>query len=189
VREDTTEDDELWTVGRVCLWPNCLYTGKFEWRVPIDDERTLHVAWFNDPVPGAAPFEQARIPYWHGPIRDPQTGRWITSHVMNQDFVAWIGQGAVADRTREHLGESDRGVILLRRRMLEEAAVAARGGDPKAVIRDASKNQRLALPTIRAGRGAPARPPDGPRPMVFHAGQPREIVDEMRRIWAERSAG
>ena len=52
VREDTTEDDELWTVGRVCLWPNCLYTGKFEWRVPIDDERTLHVAWFNDPVPG-----------------------------------------------------------------------------------------------------------------------------------------
>jgi 5,5'-dehydrodivanillate O-demethylase len=56
VREDTTEADELWTVGRVCLWPNCLYTGKFEWRVPIDDERTLHVAWFNDAVPGDAPF-------------------------------------------------------------------------------------------------------------------------------------
>ncbi len=26
IREDTTEHDELWTVGRVCLWPNCLYT-------------------------------------------------------------------------------------------------------------------------------------------------------------------
>jgi 5,5'-dehydrodivanillate O-demethylase len=189
VREDTTEEDELWTVGRVCLWPNCLYTGKFEWRVPIDDERTLHVAWFNDPVPGAAPFEQPRIPYWHGPIRDPVTGRWITSHVMNQDFVAWIGQGAVADRTQEHLGESDRGVILLRRRMLEEASVVARGGDPKAVIRDASKNARLPLPTIREGRGAPVRPADGPRPMVFHAGQPREIVEEMKRIWIERSQG
>ncbi len=47
--------------GRVCLWPNCLYTGKFEWRVPIDDENTLHVAWFNDPVPGPEPFEQERI--------------------------------------------------------------------------------------------------------------------------------
>jgi 5,5'-dehydrodivanillate O-demethylase len=187
VREDTTEDDELWTVGRVCLWPNCLYTGKFEWRVPIDDERTLHVAWFNDPVPGAAPFEQARIPYWHGPIRDPQTGRWLTSHIMNQDFVAWIGQGAVADRTLEHLGESDRGVILLRRRLLEEADIAARGGDPKAVVRDPAKNQRLPLPTIREGRGAPVRPADGPRPMVFHAGQPLEIVEEMKRIWAERS--
>jgi 5,5'-dehydrodivanillate O-demethylase oxygenase subunit len=187
VREDTTEDDELWTVGRVCLWPNCLYTGKFEWRVPIDDERTLHVAWFNDPVPGAAPFEQARIPYWHGPIRDPATGRWITSHVMNQDFVAWMGQGAIADRTKEHLGESDRGVILLRRRILEEAEVVARGGDPKAVIRDAAKNHRLPLPTIREGRGAAVRPPDGPRPMVFHAGQPREIVEDMRRVWAERT--
>jgi 5,5'-dehydrodivanillate O-demethylase oxygenase subunit len=187
VREDTTEDDELWTVGRVCLWPNCLYTGKFEWRVPIDDTRTLHVAWFNDPVPGAAPFAQGRIPYWHGPIRDAETGRWITSHVMNQDFVAWIGQGAVADRTKEHLGESDRGVILLRRRMLEEAAIVARGGDPKAVIRDPTKNERLPLPTIRQGRGAPVRPVDGPRPMVFHAGQPSAIVEEMRRIWAERS--
>jgi 5,5'-dehydrodivanillate O-demethylase oxygenase subunit len=187
VREDTTEDDELWTVGRVCLWPNCLYTGKFEWRVPIDDERTLHVAWFNDPVPGPAPFEQLRIPYWHGPIRDPATGRLITSHIMNQDFVAWIGQGAVADRTKEHLGESDRGVILLRRRMLEEADIAARGGDPKAVIRDPAKNHRLALPTIQEGRGAPVRPPDAPRPMLFHAGQPQEIVEEMKRIWAERT--
>jgi len=188
VREDTTENDELWTVGRVCLWPNCLYTGKFEWRVPIDDARTLHVAWFVDPVPGPQPFEQARIPYWHGPIRDPETGRWITSHIMNQDFVAWMGQGAIADRTREHLGESDRGVILLRKRMLEEAAIVARGGDPKAVIRDPARNQRLPLPRIREGRGAPVRPPDAPRPMVFHAGQPPAIVEEMRRVWAERGS-
>jgi 5,5'-dehydrodivanillate O-demethylase len=186
VREDTTEDDELWRVGRVCLWPNCLYTGKFEWRVPIDDERTLHVAWFTDPVPGPEPFEQPRIPYWFGPIRDPQTGRWITSHIMNQDFVAWMGQGAIADRTKEHLGESDRGIILMRRRMLEEAGVVARGGDPKAVIRDAAKNHRLELPTIREGRGAAVRPPDAPRPMVFHVGQPQAIIDDMRRVWAER---
>jgi 5,5'-dehydrodivanillate O-demethylase len=191
VREDTTEEHELWTVGRVCLWPNCLYTGKFEWRVPIDDETTLHVAWFNDPVPGDEPFEQARIPYWHGPIKDAQTGRWITSHIMNQDFVAWIGQGAIADRTREHLGESDRGVILLRKRMLEEAAVVARGGDPKGVIRDPAKNHALGLPrtrqrTVSGASTAPVRP-GAPPPMLFHAGQPREIVEEMQRIWAERS--
>jgi len=187
VREDTTEDDELWTVGRVCLWPNCLYTGKFEWRVPIDDARTLHVAWFNDAVPGDAPFEQAQIPYWHGPITDPASGRFITSHIMNQDFVAWVGQGAIADRTKEHLGESDRGVILLRKRMLEEAAVVARGGDPKAVIRDPSKNVSLPLPRVRTGRGARVAPPGKPRPMLFHAGQPREIVEEIDRIWVERS--
>jgi len=30
------------------------------------------------------------------------TGRWITSHVINQDTVAWVGQGALADRENEH---------------------------------------------------------------------------------------
>ena len=186
VREDTTEEDELWMVGRVCLWPNCLYTGKFEWRVPIDDEHTLHVAWFNDPLPGAAPFEQPRIPYWHGPITDPATGRWITSHVMNQDFVAWAGQGVIADRTKEHLGESDRGLILFRRRMLEEAAVVARGGEPKAVVRDAAKNVKIALPRVRQGRGAPMGvTPARPRPMLWHAGQPRAIAEEIERVWVQ----
>jgi 5,5'-dehydrodivanillate O-demethylase len=171
----------------VCLWPNCLYTAKFEWRVPIDDARTRHVAWFNDPLPGDTPFEQTRIPYWHGPIVDPATGRLITSHIMNQDFAAWIGQGAIADRTQEHLGESDRGVILLRKRMLEEAAIVAKGGDPKGVIRDPAKNVALALPRVRAGRGAPTVAPGKPRPMLFHAGQPRQIAEEIERIWAERS--
>jgi hypothetical protein len=27
------------------------------------------------------------------PIADPLTGRWITTHVMNQDFVAWVETG------------------------------------------------------------------------------------------------
>ena len=37
IREDTTEEDELWTVGRVCLWPNCLFTGTL--RVARADRR------------------------------------------------------------------------------------------------------------------------------------------------------
>jgi 5,5'-dehydrodivanillate O-demethylase len=188
VRADTDEQDELWTVGRVCLWPNGLYTGKFEWRVPIDDETTLHVAWFNDPLPGPEPFEQPRIPCWHAPVKDPVTGRWITSHVMNQDFVAWVGQGAIADRTKEHLGESDRGVIMMRRRLLEDAERVAAGGEPKAVIRDPEKNVCVELPII--GRrffvdGYSAEDSDRrrertpgltlPRDFPFLTGQPEEI--------------
>jgi 5,5'-dehydrodivanillate O-demethylase len=109
---------------------------------------------------------------------------------MNQDFVAWLGQGRIADRTQEHLGESDRGVIVLRRRMLEEAAVAARGADPKGVIRDPALNHRLALPRVRDGAGAAAIFSDatGPRPMIFHVGQPKEIAEEHARVWAERRA-
>jgi len=46
----------------VCLWPNCLYVGHFEWRVPIDDEHTLSVGWFIDELPGDVPFEQDVVP-------------------------------------------------------------------------------------------------------------------------------
>jgi 5,5'-dehydrodivanillate O-demethylase len=197
VRSDTTEDDELWTVGRTCLWPNCLYTGDhFEWRVPIDDENTLSVGWFLDRVPGDRPFEQERIPYWYSPIKDEKTGRWITSHVMNQDFVAWVGQGKTSDRWNEHLGESDRGIIMIRRRLLDDIKLVADGGEPKATIRDEEANQRLWLPRFGGGP-APARPgrangagprADGPRPFAFLAGQPQEIVDEMTAIWQEHAA-
>ena len=47
------------------------------------------------------PFVQDKVPYWHGPLVDEQTGRWISTHIMNQDFIAWAGQGAIADRTQE----------------------------------------------------------------------------------------
>src|SRR5205823_3539493 len=98
------------------------------------------------------------------------------------------GQGRIADRTKEHLGESDRGVILFRKRMLEEAAVVARGGDPKAVVRDPMKNVKLTLPRVRAGRGTPLGvSADRPRPMLWHAGQPQEIVEAYARAWDQRA--
>jgi 5,5'-dehydrodivanillate O-demethylase len=193
VREGQSEDDELWTVGRVCLWPNCLFTGNhFEWRVPVDDTTTLSVGWFFDRVPEEMePFRQERIPWWYGPLTETKTGRWLDSHVMNQDFVAWVGQGTQADRTQEHLGESDRGVILMRKRMLEEAEVVRQGGEPKAVIRDPAANKRVELPIIDrdfflAGYSITdvvegrARGPRYARNFVFQAGQPEEITRAYR---------
>jgi 5,5'-dehydrodivanillate O-demethylase oxygenase subunit len=196
ILEGQPEDDELWTVGRTCLWPNCLFTGAhFEWRVPIDDANTLSVGWFFDRVPtDMEPFSQERIPYWHGAISDPATGRLITSHVMNQDFIAWTGQGAIADRTREHLGESDRGVILMRRRILEEAKVVTGGGEPKGLIRDPAANVCVELPIIgRRGfvDGYSREEMDRRRErtpglqlghdFIFQAGQPDDVRAAYRR--------
>jgi hypothetical protein len=80
--------------------------------VPVDDENTLSVMWHFSRVPRERePFVQNSIPTWQGPIADPATGRWITSHVMNQDFVTWVGQGRIADRSREYLAPSDRGIV------------------------------------------------------------------------------
>jgi hypothetical protein len=37
------------------------------------------------------------------------------AYVNAQDYVAQVGQGSIADRTNEHLGRSDLGVILFRK--------------------------------------------------------------------------
>jgi 5,5'-dehydrodivanillate O-demethylase oxygenase subunit len=152
IRADTNDRDPLWTIGRVCLWPNCLFTGThFEWRVPVDDGTTLSVSWFFSRVPtGREPYAQPddEIPTWHSPIRDPVTGRWITTHIMQQDFVAWVGQGTIADRSKENLGNSDRGIVMMRRQLFNDIEAVAAGKDPKAVIRDPAINHRIALPVV-----------------------------------------
>jgi 5,5'-dehydrodivanillate O-demethylase len=150
VREGGSEQHPLWTVGRLCLWPNALFTGNhFEWRVPIDDTNTLSVTWFFYRVPKERePYVQTRIPYWYSPVHDPATGRLLTSHIMQQDFVAWMGQGVIADRTQEHLGVSDRGIVMMRKRFLSDLDVVAAGGDPKAIVRDPVLNRCIDLPVV-----------------------------------------
>jgi len=150
VRENSDENDPLWTVGRVCLLPNGFFLGEhFEWRVPVDDENTLSVVWSFIRVPvESEPYEQKTIPAWSAPIRDARTGTWITSHVINQDIVSWVGQGRIADRTRENLGASDRGILMLRRQLFADIEAVAAGKDPKGVIRDPEKNRRIELPNI-----------------------------------------
>jgi 5,5'-dehydrodivanillate O-demethylase oxygenase subunit len=188
IREGMSEEDPLWKVGRVCLWPNALFTGDhFEWRVPIDDQNTLSVTWCFSRVPkGREPYVQERIPGWRGPVIDARTGRWISSHVMNQDFVAWIGQGTVTDRTREHLGTSDAGIIMMRQRFLKDIEAIGRGEDPKATIRDPEVNRCVSLPIADRKRlvegMAPeemTRSPLGAGRLaadyVFQAGQPSEV--------------
>src|SRR5579885_360508 len=194
LREGMSETDPLWTVGRVCLWPNALFTGDhFEWRVPIDDHHTLSVAWVFSRVPKERePYVQDRIPAWHGPVREAETGRWISSHIMNQDFVAWVGQGTIADRTQEHLGLSDRGIILMRKRFLSDLEAIGRGEDPKATIRDPERNRAVPLPVaerqalveglrLEELRKHPLLGRQLTEGYPFQLGQP----DEIRRAYAE----
>jgi 5,5'-dehydrodivanillate O-demethylase len=193
MREDTDEHHPMWTVGRVCLWPNGFFLGDhFEWRVPIDDEHTLSIAWMFDRVPNEQePFVQDNIPTWRAPIKDPGSGRWITSHVMNQDFVAWVGQGTIADRTHEHLGKSDRGVVMLRKRLMSDLKAITEGREPSGLIRDPSLNRAVELPIADRAllkNGLPAKelaahPIYGRHQdrFVFQAGQPLSIWHAYRK--------
>jgi 5,5'-dehydrodivanillate O-demethylase len=187
IRTDTTDKDRLWTIGRVCLWPNGLFTGNHvEFRVPVDDENTLSVMWHFSRVPRERePYVQNSIPTWQGPIADPETGRWITSHVMNQDFVTWVGQGRIADRSQEYLAPSDRGIVMIRRRFLNDIEAVKEGRDPKAVIRDPEANRAITLPVAEREKFIDGfehadflRDPFSRRNLqgyIFQTGQPAEV--------------
>jgi 5,5'-dehydrodivanillate O-demethylase len=186
VTEDTDESNPLWTIGRVCLWPNGFFLGDhFEWRVPVDDTHTLSVLWSFIRVPNESePYTQAEIPSWTAPTHDAD-GQWIKSHVMNQDILAWVGQGPIADRSQENLGASDRGIAMIRRRYFEDIEAVAAGRDPKGVIRDAAANQRVVLPSDHRSffqegmsRADYLRHPKWRtllQQFVFHAGQPESV--------------
>jgi 5,5'-dehydrodivanillate O-demethylase len=90
---------------------------------------------------------QARVPVWKSPIQD-ESGRWITSHVINQDIVAWVGQGRIADRTKEHLRSSDVGITLMRQRFFAELEAMAEGKEPGGIIRSANAAACIALPNM-----------------------------------------
>jgi 5,5'-dehydrodivanillate O-demethylase len=146
----------------------------------------LSITWHFSRVPqDREPYVQDKIPTWRGPIAEPGTGRWITSHVMNQDFVTWVGQGRIADRTQEHLSPSDRGIVLVRRRFLGDIEAVEAGKDPKATVRDPAVNQSIALPvaerqTLVGGltREQLMRDPFHRRSLqgyLFQTGQPVEV--------------
>ena len=66
------------------------------------------ITWHFSRVPRERePYVQNSIPTWQGPISDPATGRWITSHVMNQDFVD-LGRPGRDRRPQQELPRAER---------------------------------------------------------------------------------
>jgi 5,5'-dehydrodivanillate O-demethylase len=191
-REGQGEDDPMWTTGRAALWPNGFYLGgHFEWRVPVDDENTLSITWFFTRLPMESEHLAPRKAYWwHAPIMD-ENGRWITSHVINQDIVAWVGQGRISDRTKENLGASDRGIAMIRNRFFDEIEAVSQGRDPKGTLRDPEAAKCVALPiaTPKLFRDGMPRKDYltnwwfAPRLKDFrwHAGQPAHVREAFRR--------
>jgi len=118
------------------------------------------------------------------PLKD-ENGRFITSHIINQDIVAWIGQGRIADRTKENLRSSDIGITMMRRRFFAEMEAVAAGKGPGGVIRSADQARCIALPNIARELNTEgiALADFGKEPLLrprlnefrFHYGQPPEV--------------
>jgi 5,5'-dehydrodivanillate O-demethylase len=135
-----TEEDDDWKHGHPILFPNILLVGSevsctFQFRVPIDDENTLHISLYTwHAAPGSTAPAQDVVPYREVPLRDDE-GRWIVDLVFNQDYMAWVTQGPIAQRDLEKLGESDIGIILFRKMLRTQMDIVRDGGDPLCVFR------------------------------------------------------
>ena len=153
-----SEDSDDWRIGHPIVFPNILAVGNgdpqaryhsFQMRVPVDDAHTLHL-WYNAYLPPTGAYVPprllAKVHTYEVPYLDAQ-GRYIMDNIDGQDMMAWVTQGAVADRTREHLGASDKGVALYRRVLKREMKKVQEGLDPMGVLRDPARNGRIDLPT------------------------------------------
>ena len=116
-------------------------------RVPVDDAHTqVYVVYFtpNDTDVSTAAGE---TPWEYFPIRD-EKGEYRMDFVLVQDAMAWETQGAITDRTQEHLGAGDEGIILLRKVLREQIDIVQKGGEPLGVVREPSKNRLIEFDVI-----------------------------------------
>lgn len=189
-----------WLADRTVVFPNIDGAGGqgsyLTWVVPEDDTHTMLVfrhaitSWNDGAGQRLLPLKslppQDRVPTYrrHATPADargerPGLGSWLVA----QDTVAWLAPGPVADRTREQLGESDRGVIAFRRKLLAEAARVAQGMDPQGIIRDPARNVRITLPGARQnyglrGEGLPGM--TGADDVMLRAFLPPDVPGEIR---------
>ncbi|MEE8494491.1 MAG: hypothetical protein V3S25_10650, partial [Nitrospirales bacterium] len=168
--EGGSEEDTEWKEGHSIVFPNMLRNQGdgfnlrppddggnsigpgFQVRVPIDDETTAHwwvtsyARYGDEPEQGPAD-----PPVYYPPVPDlDEQGQPVWEGLrsnMAQDTAAWITQDAIADRTREHLGRSDEGVILFRQMLEENIRIVQDGGDPMNVLRDPRQNEYIPFVT------------------------------------------
>jgi 5,5'-dehydrodivanillate O-demethylase len=148
--EGEPESIDDWQIGHPILFPVILAVGEehrpmLQIRIPIDDTHTRHLQYITKP---REPNAERPVPPVHVDSLYAPDGRVIADNIPKQDELAWIGQGPITDRTREHLGQSDTGIILFRKVIEEQLDKIERGEDPIGVIRDRAINE----PFIRIRR-------------------------------------
>jgi 5,5'-dehydrodivanillate O-demethylase len=116
-------------------------------RVPVDDAHTQVFVVYFSPSENDHSVADDDTPWEYFPIRNDK-GEYRLEHVLVQDAMAWETQGAPTDRTQEHLGVSDEGIILLRKIFREQIEIVRSGGEPLGLVRDARKNRLIEFDVI-----------------------------------------
>ena len=136
-----------------------VYRHNIQIRVPIDDTHTqVYRVNFIPSASERSPIDQDP-PYEYRPLKSP-AGEYYMDVVSAQDSMAWETQGPITDRTQEHLGAADRGIVMFRKLLREQIDIVAKGGEPMGIVRDPDRNKIIHFDVIneRIGlyRSAPA---------------------------------
>ncbi len=133
--------------GHPLIFPNMLrISAQMHWRVPIDDHRTeiiiVHFRLSEDGR-GVEEGEDPSVEYMAPQVLSE--GEYAMDTFFSHDKMAWETQGSLFDRSKEHLGESDRGIILYRRMLKEQIEIVRKGGEPRGLVHDPEKNVCIEL--------------------------------------------
>jgi 5,5'-dehydrodivanillate O-demethylase len=144
--EGGSEEDNDWKTGHPVLFPNILKVGtSLQIRVIVDDTHTLHMLYNTYHFDGVQVPQQDPVPAYQMPyLKDD--GTFDVSLIIQQDMMAWVTQGTIADRTSEHVGASDRGVMLYRKVFEENLRRIEAGEDPMFIYRDAAHSGSINIP-------------------------------------------
>ena len=119
------------------------------WRMPIDDHntRTFTLKFFPD-ANGKRGNQEKQARPKPAPLMRGTRRQWDMASINGQDNAAQVGQGSLVDRSREHLGHSDRGVILVRKLWKNAIETALRGEDPPNLMRDRAHNRLVHVDVV-----------------------------------------
>jgi 5,5'-dehydrodivanillate O-demethylase len=114
-------------------------------RTPIDDLNTQVYQFRFSPTKDGSLAEQPEDP----PIEYVGTknadGEFHLANFTSQDHMAWETQGPISNRAKEHLGEADRGILMLRKLLREQIQTVQNGGDPVGINMNPSKDEVVQL--------------------------------------------
>ena len=146
--------------------PNVALFGGVHYHVPIDDTHHWKYLLTYDRPPEEIVREQATWQHELLPgyrlTRNPdnrflqdreemRSGRTFIGMGANfrvHDYFATVGEGAIQDRTQEHLGATDKAIATARRILLRAIREVQEGGEPLHVIRDAGANDFSELTAV-----------------------------------------
>jgi 5,5'-dehydrodivanillate O-demethylase oxygenase subunit len=153
ILEGETEESDDWKIGHWLIFPT-IQKGPdmLRFRVPVDETHTAQWYYSIHPFNEGEQQTKEQMPLYHMP--SPQLDshgqpmyELLNNDVDPQDNAIFISQGAIYDRTKELLGESDHGLVLFRHLLDNQIKLIAAGKDPINTFRDPKKNVRLDLAT------------------------------------------